>query len=99
MTELCRFRTNDDSVATVDSAGLISSSGPGDSHIIVFYDNGVGAVPVLRPTANRKFQAAGIDPDASMIDQFVIGKLNKLGISPFARSAAMPNSFAASASI
>ena len=48
VTPLCRFRTNDDSVVTVESDGQLNSIGPGDSHIIAFYDNGVASVPVMR---------------------------------------------------
>ncbi len=41
VTPLCRFRTNDDAVVTVDEDGLIESAGPGDSDVIAFYDNGI----------------------------------------------------------
>lgn len=46
VTPLCRFRTNDDAVVTVDEDGRLISAGPGDSDVIAFYDNGVAAVPV-----------------------------------------------------
>ena len=49
VTPLCRFRTNDDSVVTVDREGLLVGVGPGDTHVVAFYDNGVVAVPVMRP--------------------------------------------------
>jgi len=48
VTELCRFRTNDDSIATIDRDGRVRSAGRGDSHVVAFYDNGVAAVPVMR---------------------------------------------------
>ena len=35
-------------VAEVDADGVVTSLGPGDTHIVAFYDNGVSAVPVLR---------------------------------------------------
>jgi hypothetical protein len=46
VTCLCRFRTNDDSVAEVDLEGNVQSIGSGDTHIIVFYDNGVSPEPI-----------------------------------------------------
>jgi len=49
VTSLCRFRTNDDSIAKVSDDGIVSSIGSGDTHIVAFYDNGIVAVPVLRP--------------------------------------------------
>ena len=49
VTPLCRFRTNNDSIATVDQDGRIRSTGAGDTHVIAFYDNGMVAVPILRP--------------------------------------------------
>ncbi|MDF1842699.1 MAG: DUF1549 and DUF1553 domain-containing protein [Rubripirellula sp.] len=49
VTPLCRFRTNNDSIATVDQDGQIRSTGAGDTHVIAFYDNGMVAVPILRP--------------------------------------------------
>ncbi|MGV3484366.1 MAG: DUF1549 and DUF1553 domain-containing protein, partial [Planctomycetaceae bacterium] len=87
VTPLCRFRSNDDSIAKVSANGVVSSTGSGDSHVVVFYDNGVQAVPVLRPfespgrsatvsaTQRRETRPSGID-------QFIEDKLSKLNISP-----------------
>jgi hypothetical protein len=88
VTPLCRFRTNDDSVVTVDSDGQIQSAGAGDSHVIAFYDNGVAAVPVMRPHTGRSLRdrqrvserLAYVNP----IDELVQTKLRKLGIIPSA---------------
>ena len=81
VTPLCRFRSNDDSVATVDDNGLITSVAPGDSHIVAFYDNGVAAIPVMRPIpgASQNYPA---QPPKTKIDEFVQAKLRKLGIVP-----------------
>ena len=86
VTPLCRFRTNDDSIVTVDENGSLTATGRGDTHLIAFYDNGVAAVPVVRP-----FRADGaVNPDstggtsANPIDGFVEAKLKKLGIVPSA---------------
>ncbi|MFY9256706.1 MAG: DUF1549 and DUF1553 domain-containing protein [Fuerstiella sp.] len=89
VTPLCRFRTNDDSVASVDADGLIMSAGSGDTHVIVFYDNGVASVPVLRPyrsvpaSSPKTVSTADVSPQ-SPIDGFVIKKLGKLSITPSA---------------
>ncbi len=82
VTPLCRFRTNDDSVATVDENGRLRVVGEGDTHIIAFYDNGVAAVPVMRAASDR---TGGRYPDlveTTEIDKFVQEKLKKLGIVP-----------------
>lgn len=94
VTPLCRFRTNDDSVATVDADGRITSAGSGDTHVIVFYDNGVASVPVLRPYRSvpvaspdektTEVNTASATSPQSVIDGFVIKKLGKLGITPSA---------------
>lgn len=81
VTELCRFRTNDDSVATIDSSGTITSQGVGDTHVVVFYDNGISAVPVMRPR-DESLHLASHQAFAPGIDRFVNEKLDKLGIIP-----------------
>ena len=83
VTGLCRFRSNDDSVVTVDAKGHAVVAGVGDTHIVVFYDNGVTAVPVMRPRDGRSLDP----PDgtfANPIDGFVATKLAKLGMRPSA---------------
>ena len=82
MTPLCRFRTNDDSVATVDNDGRLKSIGPGDSHIIAFYDNGVASVPVMRAVSNLAEADYPTQVAATKIDALVQAKLRKLGIVP-----------------
>lgn len=82
VTPLCRFRTNDDSIATVNQDGEVTSLGAGDTQIIAFYDNGIGSVPVIRPNASEDFRSKSIDSTMSPIDRFVLAKLNKLNITP-----------------
>src|SRR5688572_27674066 len=41
VTPLCRFQTNDESVATIDETGRVTCRGKGDTHVVAFYDNGV----------------------------------------------------------
>ncbi|APZ93386.1 DUF1549 and DUF1553 domain-containing protein [Fuerstiella marisgermanici] len=82
VTPLCRFRANDDSVAMVDQDGVVSCTGSGDTHIIAFYDNGIGSVPVIRPTSSREYEPIEIEETIASIDRFVAAKLNKLHIMP-----------------
>ncbi|MCA9179058.1 MAG: DUF1549 domain-containing protein [Planctomycetales bacterium] len=91
VTPLCRFRTNDDTLVTVDAAGRLLPVTPppgqpvsaGDTHVIAFYDNGVAAVPVIR-SAFAVSTAAQPESFANPIDKFVEAKLGKLGITPSA---------------
>jgi hypothetical protein len=85
VTCLSRFQTNNDAVARVDRNGRITSVGEGDSHVVVFYDNGVAAIPVLRPytvaqgekvTLAKPLDVAKLEP----VDRFVNQKLEKLGL-------------------
>ncbi|HIF34388.1 MAG TPA: DUF1549 domain-containing protein [Planctomycetaceae bacterium] len=80
VTCLSRFQTNDDAVVRVDRNGLATSVGEGDTHIITFYDNGIAAIPVLRP---YKVTGTPSAPDTLQgIDRFVNAKLGKLGLVP-----------------
>ncbi len=84
VTCLCRFRTNDDSVVTVDADGKLQSMGSGDTHVIAFYDNGVAAVPVMRSVSGRGGSGHATPVARTKIDEFVLEKLRKLGIVPSA---------------
>ncbi|MFK8114082.1 MAG: PSD1 and planctomycete cytochrome C domain-containing protein, partial [Rubripirellula sp.] len=52
VTCLTRYQTNDDAIVHVSPSGVATSTGTGDTHIIAFYDNGVAAIPVLRPVGH-----------------------------------------------
>ena len=82
VTPLSRFRTNDDSVVTVDQNGVVTSVGPGDTNVIAFYDNGVAALPVMRPTSASAPAATASLETAHDVDRHVLAKLGKLGIVP-----------------
>ena len=91
VTCLARFRTNNDAVVTVNRDGRATSTGEGDTHIVAFYDNGVVAIPVLRPYRRRKVSSRGnpkgVKPVGSSlhpVDRFVNEKLTKLGLLPSA---------------
>lgn len=81
VTALCRFRTNDDSVAIVSQDGLITSTGLGDTNVIAFYDNGVAAVSVIRPYGDPSEPYPQLEV-RSAIDRFIQTRLQKLNIVP-----------------
>ena len=84
VTPLCRFQSNDDQVAVIDESGLVTARGPGDSHVVAFYDNGVVPVPVLVPMSDRVGPDYPDVPTPTRIDELVMGKLRKLGLVPSA---------------
>ncbi|TWU00888.1 DUF1549 and DUF1553 domain-containing protein [Stieleria varia] len=79
VTPLCRFSSNDDSIADIDSIGIVKSGDRGDTHVVVYYDNAVVTIPVIRPIAKPLNIAASSNKP---IDQLVQQKLNKLGVVP-----------------
>lgn len=82
VTPLCRFQSNNDQVATVDETGVVTSAGPGDSHVVVFYDNGVVPVPVLQPVSDKFGANYPTVATPTKIDELVVQKLKKLGMVP-----------------
>ena len=86
VTCLVRYQTNDDAVADVDAEGLVTSTGSGDTHIIARYDNGVAAIPVLRPygerLADRVSPQHAPTPSDQVVDQYINRKLAKLNLTP-----------------
>lgn len=80
VTCISRFKSNDDSIAQVDSNGLVNVISKGDTHIVAFYDNGVVAIPVISPfrKPNLDLEGEGENP----IDSFINSKLSKLGLTP-----------------
>jgi hypothetical protein len=85
VTPLCRFQTNDESVAAVSASGEITSVGKGDTHVIAFYDNGTLGVPVMLPLSERHGDKFPDVPAATRVDELVNSKLRKLGIVPAQR--------------
>ncbi len=84
VTCLTRFRTNDGSIAEVDADGVVTSLGPGDTHVVAFYDNGVTAVPAIRPVSDRSGARYPAVAAPTRVDELVVAKLRKLGIEPSA---------------
>ncbi|HSU67479.1 MAG TPA: DUF1549 and DUF1553 domain-containing protein [Tepidisphaeraceae bacterium] len=82
VTELTRFKTNDETVANVSDSGVVSSTGKGDSHIVASYDNGVVPIPVMLPVsqfAGASFPAVSA---RTKVDELVLNKLRKVGVVP-----------------
>ncbi|MCI0357418.1 MAG: DUF1549 domain-containing protein, partial [Planctomycetaceae bacterium] len=87
VTPLCRFVSNSEQVAKISTNGVVTATEPGDTHVVVSYDNAVIAVPVIRPVSDKvgdKYpQVAhyeGTQP--TKIDELVVQKLRKLGVVP-----------------
>lgn len=82
VTELTRFKTNDETVASVSESGLVTCTGKGDSHIVSSYDNGVVPTPVMLPVSDMN--GAKFPPIATRtkVDELVMNKLRKMGIVP-----------------
>lgn len=83
VTSLTRFRSNDDAVVEVDETGAATSSGKGDTHIVALYDNGIAAIPILRPIS-EDLPRIDVTKYSNPIDKLVGEKLKKLGITPSA---------------
>lgn len=86
VTPLCRFRTNDDSIAEVDKEGNVTAVGKGDTHIIVFYDNGIAAIPVVLPLSTSHGNKYPKVAAPTKVDRLIVDKLRKVGIVPSALS-------------
>lgn len=79
VTELCRFSSNDDSIAAIDETGKIQADATGDTHVVVYYDNAVVPIPVIQRVAPESSNRPTFDHP---VDQLVDQKLAKLGIMP-----------------
>ncbi|HEY3963379.1 MAG TPA: DUF1549 and DUF1553 domain-containing protein [Planctomycetaceae bacterium] len=81
VTKLARYFSNNDSVAKIDANGIVTSVGPGDTHVFARFSRfTVGAeVIVLPPAAGFSWP----DPPAvNFIDRLVFDRLHKLRIAP-----------------
>lgn len=78
VTPLCRFQTNDESIAVVSDTGVVTALSSGETHIVAFYDNGVAPVSVLLPYG----PPGTIEdlPATTPLDRYVTAKLHKLGL-------------------
>lgn len=80
VTDLCRFQTNDDLIADISADGFIESGVPGDTNLVVFYDNAVVTVPVIRPVSDQNGDNYPQTPTPTEVDRLVVDKLKKLGV-------------------
>jgi len=82
VTQITRFRTNDDTVSNVSDTGEVKCSGPGDTHIVAFYDNGVLPIPVMLPVSDKVGDKYPKIATRTKVDELVLTKLRKVGIVP-----------------
>ena len=82
VTPITRFRSNDESIATIDENGKVTSTGKGDTHVVAFYDNGVVPVQVILPVSEQVGKKFPVVAAPTKIDQLVVDKLKKLGVVP-----------------
>jgi hypothetical protein len=82
VTQITRFKTNDETVATVSDTGLVSCVGKGDSHIVASYDNGVLPIPVMLPVSDSVGPSFPPVVTRTHVDELVVDKLRKVGIVP-----------------
>jgi hypothetical protein len=82
VTDLCRFTTNDDSVANISATGNVTAGDVGDTHVVVAYDRAVVPVAVLRPSDQSSEGLPRPPQSEHPIDLLVAQKLEKLGIVP-----------------
>ncbi len=82
VTCLCRFQTNDELVAEISKDGRVSGKQAGDTHIVVFYDNTVTPIPVMRPVSDKTGDKYPAVETKTKIDELVQVKLRKLGVVP-----------------
>lgn len=85
VTPLTRFETNDDQVARVDARGQVRAQGPGDTHVVAFYDAAVVPTAVMLPVSPQHGEAFPMPETTHPVDQLVVAKLAKLGIVPAPR--------------
>ena len=82
VTELCRFQSDDPSVAKVDETGKVTSLRKGDTHIATFYDNGIATTQSILPLSDQNGDNYPDVPQPTQIDQLIVAKLRSLGILP-----------------
>lgn len=82
VTQITRFRTNDDTVSNVSDTGEVKCTGPGDTHIVAFYDNGVHPIPVMLPVSDKVGSKYPKIAANTKVDELVLAKLRKVGIVP-----------------
>jgi hypothetical protein len=80
VTSLCRFTTNSEQVAKITADGLVTATEPGDTHVVIAYDNAVVPVQVIRPVSQLSGDQYPLAATPTKIDELVVAKLKKLGV-------------------
>lgn len=81
VTGLTQFATNDEAVARVTDAGLVTAGGSGDTAVVVTFGGSVSSAHVLIPYAATTGRAPDF-PANNKIDELVAAKWKKLGLQP-----------------
>ena len=83
VTAVARFASADETVATVDGAGVVTIAGPGETAVSVSFLTGVALARVRAPFPNDVpavlFERS---PRENLIDELVLAKLRELRIPP-----------------
>jgi hypothetical protein len=82
VSDISRFRSNDESIAEVNDEGLVTARGKGDTHVVAFYDRAVVPIPVMMPVSDLVGEKYPRVEAATPVDRLVTEKLRKLGIVP-----------------
>ena len=82
VTQLTRFRSNDESIASISETGVVECKGKGDTHVVAFYDNGVAPIPVMLPVSDLTGAKYPSVRTPTKVDELITAKLRKLGIVP-----------------
>ena len=82
VTPLCRFQSNSEQVAKITETGCVTATEPGDTHLVVFYDNAVVSIPVIRPVSDKVGDKYPQVATNNKVDELVLEKLKKLGVVP-----------------
>jgi len=82
VTPLCRFQSNDDQIAKIDEHGQMTTGDVGDTHVVVFYDNAVVPIAVIRPVSDKTGPKYPAVATPTKVDELIVDKLRKLGILP-----------------
>ncbi len=82
VTCISRFRTNDEAVAEIDVNGVVTCLGPGDTHVVAFYDNGVVPVAAMLAVSDKVGPNYPSVPTPTRVDELIVAKLRKVGIVP-----------------
>lgn len=80
VTSLCRFTTNSEQVAQITADGLVTATEPGDTHVVIAYDNAVVPIQVIRPVSQLTGDKYPSAVTPTTVDELVVAKLTKLGV-------------------